>query len=132
MNTLNDRQLDLYAFLLKQGNQWTKQEDIAYALFGWYHYTGDNFHDSRARILMTMDIRALNDSESIPKIIVSSPSGVKLATEQEFTRYIRSEYKSVFNKLKRVRVKERKGMMNGQTQLFKPDLDAIEAFLNEG
>ena len=132
MNGLNERQIDLYNYLLKNGDQWIKQKDVAYALFSWYRFMDDNFHDSRARVIMTKDIQAINNNESVPKIIISSPSGIKLANEYEFNRYIKSEYRTVFNKLKRVRAKERKGRLNGQARfLFQTDQDVIEAFLHD-
>ena len=132
MNGLNDRQIQLYNYLLENGDQWIKQKDVACALFSLYYFTDDNFHDSSARVIMTKDIQAINNNESIPKIIISSTSGIKLATEQEFHRYIKSEYKSVFNKLRRVRAKERKGMLNGQARfVYQTDQEVIEAFLQD-
>lgn len=129
---LNIRQTALYNYLLDRGNQWTLQEQVATELFEWYYYTKDDFHNSNARLIMTKDIRAINESESCPKIIISSPNGIKLATEKEFNRYIKSEYVSVFKKLKRIRQKERKGQLNGQSRLvFKNERDTIESFLKE-
>ena len=132
MAQLNSRQWALYAFLKERGNQWTLQEDIAKELFEWYYYTNGDFHNSNARMLMTKDIRAINDNTVIQKIIISSPNGIKLATEEEFNKYIKNEYISVFKKLKRIRQKEKKGALNGQARLvFNSERDIIEAFLQE-
>ena len=131
MSRLESRQWALYAYLKERGDQWSKQEDIAKDLFEWYPFADGYFHDSKARLQMTMDIRAINDNATIQKIIISSSNGIKLANEEEFNRYIRSEYKSVFKKLMRIRTKERKGKLDGQTQFNFSGFEQIEAFLRE-
>lgn len=135
MSELNPRQWALYRFLVEQGDKWNYQEDIAKALPDWYapiDPTAD-YHNTKERHLMTKDIRAINDSGIIQKIVLSNPSkGVKIATEEEWQECIKREYISVFKKLKRIRNKERKGTLNGQTRLvFKSERDTIEAFLHE-
>lgn len=132
---LTPRQWALYNFLKERGDVWTTQLDIAYALKNHYDtsFTDDKFHDSRARLQITMDIRALNDSDVIQKIIIPSSKGVKIATEDEWQKNIKRDYISVFKKLDRIRKKERKGQMDGQTRLvFKSERDTIEAYLREG
>lgn len=134
MSELNPRQWALYNYLKERGDQWTFQEDIAYALPQWYcpAENGD-FHNTRERHRMTNDIRIINESNVIQKVIISNPKcGVKIATEAEWQAAISREYASVFKKLKRIRQKERKGRMDGQTRLtFKSERDVIEAFLHE-
>lgn len=134
MSELNSRQWALYRYLVERGDQWTYQEDIAYALHEWYCPTSnEDFHNTKERKLMTKDIQAINNSTIIQKIIISNPKyGVKLATEDEWRESIRREYISVFNKLKRIRHKERKGCLDGQMRLvFKSERDVIEAFLHD-
>lgn len=135
MSELNPRQWALYRFLMEQGDVWTHQEDIAKALPDYYAPIEEvkDYHNTRERHLMTKDIRALNDSSVIQKVIISNPSkGVKIATEAEWQECIKREYISVFKRLKRIRNKERKGLLNGQTRLvFKSERDTIEAFLHE-
>ncbi len=129
---LNDRQKDLYAFLLKRGDEWTHQEDIAYALPHWYcPVTAGDFHNTRERNLMTKDIREINENPDIHKIIISNPyRGIKLATEDEWKKYIEREYISTFKKLKRIRQKESKGKLHGQSYvLYETEQDIINAFL---
>lgn len=132
---LNNRQWALYNYLKSRGNEWTYQEDIAKALPDWYapiEPTND-YHNTKERHLMTKDIRAINESDVIQKVIISNPSkGVKIATAEEWQECIKREYISVFKRLKRIRTKERKGLLNGQTRLvFKSERDTIEAFLRE-
>lgn len=132
---LTPRQWALYNFLKERGDQWTTQLDIAYALKDFYDVsliTNENFHDSRARLQITMDIRAINDSDVIQKIIIPSSKGVKIATEDEWQKSIKRDYISLFKKLDRIRKKERKGQMDGQTRfVFKSERDTIEAFFKE-
>ena len=132
---LTPRQWDLYNFLKEQGDKWTTQLDIAYALDNWYScdFENEKFHDSRARLQITMDIRAINDSDTIQKIIISSSKGVKIANESEFERYINKEIGAVIRRLNRARKKAKKAGMNGQTRLvFNRERDIIEAFIQEG
>ena len=134
MSELNLRQWALYGFLLEQGDKWTHQIDVVYGMYGYYNFTdtNDKFHDSNARHTLTKDIRTINNSDEIQRVIISSGKGIKIANEAEWEMYIKSEYKSVFSKLKRVRRKERKGLLNGQTRLvFDTERDIIDAFLKE-
>ena len=135
MSELNNRQIALYNFLLQRNNVWTYQEDIAKALPDYYAPIEEttDYHNTRERYLMTKDIRAINESSVIQKVIISNPKkGIKIATETEWQECIKREYISVFNKLKRIRKKERKGALNNQTRLvFKSERDTIEAFLHE-
>ena len=110
MKQLNERQYALYMYLLDKGDQWTTQDNIAYDLSWFYDYhETENFHDTSCRAVMTSDIRKINDSGEVEKIIISSKKGVKLANEEEFSKYINKQYASVFRRLQRVRVKEKKG-----------------------
>lgn len=135
MSELNERQKALYSFLLERGDQWTCQKDIVYGLHEFYDVSFDDtkFHDSQTRKIMTADIRAINDSADVDKVILSGSRGVKIATEAEWQAAVKREYISVFKKLKRIRQKERKGLMDGQTRLaFQAEREVIEAFLQEG
>ena len=130
---LNERQYALYNHLEAMGDKWTSQKEIALALI-WYYPLFDEakFHDSAARHIMTGDIRAINQSDEIQKVIISGSRGIKLANQDEFARYIKSQYSSVFRRLKRVREKERKGRMDGQSYIIgDAELAEINAFLNE-
>ena len=133
MSELHARQFRLYEYLKERGDQYTTQQQIADDLKWFYYYDkNENFHDSSGRHLLTLDIRALNESNVIQKIIISNSKGVKIATADEFAKQIKSEYASVFRRLKRIRQKEAKGNRDGQMRLvFKHEREVIEAFLNE-
>lgn len=131
---LTPRQWKLYNFLKERGDQWTTQFDIACALSDHYDksFTADKFHDSRARLQITMDIRALNDSDVIQKIIMSSSKGVKIANESEFDKYIGREINAAVRRLMRAKRKAEKGNRDGQMRLvLNKERDTIEAFLRE-
>ena len=131
---LTPRQWTLYNFLKERGDQWTTQIEIAYALKEHYDtsFTDDNFHDSRARHQMSMDIRALNESDVIQKIIMSGSKGVKIANESEFDTYIGREINAAVRRLMRAKKKAEKGNRDGQMRLvLNRERDTIEAFLKE-
>lgn len=128
---LNTRQWRLYDFLKAQGDHYTKQVEIARALSDYYYFDeAENFHDTQARMTMTSDIRAINDSGVIQKIIISNSNGVKLSNEVEFMRYIRGEFGAIFRKLNRTRRKAGKAARNGQCRIvFNTEREFIEAFI---
>lgn len=130
-NELNTRQWRLYDFLKAQGNHFTKQIEIARALSDYYYFDeAENFHDTQARMIMTSDIRAINDSGVIQKIVISNSSGVKLSSEDEFMRYIRGEFGAIFRKLKRARKKAGKAARHGQCRIvLNTEREFVEAFI---
>lgn len=132
MSELNARQWRLYNHLKENGDKWEKQREIARSLPDLYPITaGQPFHDSGARLLMTKDIRAINKSDVIQKIIISSAQGVKLANKEEARAYIAGKFSAVFDSLERVRKLERKAGLDGQARLvFGRERDIIKAFMD--
>ena len=123
-----ERQKAVYEFLMKRGNKWTPlamvtDEVMFYPTF----YTG-TYHNSYARRLLTKDIKAINDSGEYPMPLISGSHGVKIATEREFKKFIDSEFREIFRKLKAVRKLARKGGLDGQYEI---DGHSIDAFLRE-
>ena len=135
MSELNSRQWALYNTLKEQGDEWRVQAEVA-MLIPEYNYDGSEdwrlFHDSQARHLMTADIRAINESAVIQKVIISSGKGIKIANEEEFDRYIRKERAAAIRRLIRVRIKEQKGARNGQMRITfgQYERDTIKAFID--
>ena len=135
MSELNKRQWALYNTLKEQGDEWRIQAEIA-ILIPEYNYDGSEdwrlFHDSPARHIMTADIRAINESAVIQKVIISSGKGIKIANAEEFERYIRKERAAAIRRLVRVRIKERKGNLDGQTRITfgQYERDTIKAFID--
>lgn len=132
-NELNSRQWALYNLLKAHPERRFKQWEIARELRGFYPASPERgFHDSAARLMITKDIRTINNSDIIQKVIIANRNGVKLANEQEFTRYIKSEYSAIFRRLERTRKKERKAGLDGQMKitLGKYERDTVEAFVD--
>lgn len=132
MSELNARQWRLYNQLKDRGDVWTKQRELAELLPDFYPCAKDQtFHDSGARLLMTKDIREINKSDVIQKIIISNAQGVKLATKEEARAFIAGKYSTVFKSLETVRKMERKAGLDGQARLvFGGERPIIQAFLN--
>lgn len=131
---LNARQWKLYKLLKEKGDEWTYQATLA-AEIPEYKYNGEEdfalFHDSAARMQMTADIRAINDSSVIQKIIISSPKGVKLANKDEFDRYIRKEIMAAVRRLMRAKHKAEKGNRDGQMRIvFNSERDTVKSFID--
>jgi len=131
MSELNARQWRLYNHLKENGDKWEKQREIARSLPDLYPIAeGQPFHDSGSRLLMTKDIREINKSDIIQKIIISSAQGVKLANKEEARAYIAGKFSAVLDSLERVRKLERKAGLDGQARLvFGRERDIVKAFL---
>lgn len=131
MSELTPRQWRLYNFL-KDQDDWIKQCEIAWLLRNEYNYEFDEanpFHDTNARANITDDIRAINKSNVIQKIILSSAKGVKLATEAEAEKYIKSRYAAIFRQLERARKIARKAGLDGQMRItFGGEREIVQAF----
>lgn len=131
---MNDRQTELLNLLKANSDRWFKQEEIARILSHYYGAidSSKNFHDTRARAVMTVDIRHINDTDEVPNIIITNGNGVKIATREEFERYITNQYASVLRKLSRTHKKAKKASLDGQMRfdLNKIELNHIDAFVD--
>lgn len=136
MSELNSRQWALYNYVKSMNDTWTTQWNVAKALYlldGFYAIEDRaTFHDSPTRLQMTADIRAINESSVIQKVIISSGKGIKIANKEEFKRYIQKERSAAIRRLMRVRIKERKGAMDGQGRITfgEYERDTIKAFID--
>lgn len=131
MSKLNGRQWRLYNQLKARGDVWTKQKELAQMLPDLYVWDqAQPFHDSGARLLMTKDIRALNKSDRVQKIIISSAKGVKLANKWEAEAFIAGKYSTALKGLEIARKMERKAGLDGQGRLiFGAERPIIQSFL---
>ena len=130
-NELNARQWAVYNLLKNNPDRYMTQLEIVYALKEFFDvsFYNDQFHDSKSRHTLTKDIRAINKSEVIQKIIISTPKGVKIANQEEFAKYIDAEFAAIFRKLARTRQKARKAGLDGQMRIvLGSERDTIEAF----
>lgn len=132
-NNLHNRQWALYTFLKNQ-TDWITQKAIALALPSVYPCTVEemqDFHNCAARHSITNDIRTLNNSGMIQKIILSSSNGVKIANEEEFDKYIGKQINAAVRRLGYVKRLAEKGNRDKQMKitLGKYERDTIEAFM---
>lgn len=128
---LNARQWALYNLLKNNPDRYWTQIEIAYKLREFYDtsFYNDQFHDSPARHMLTKDIRTINKSDVIQKVIISNSKGVKIASREEFERYISAEFASIFRRLARTRQKAKKAGLDGQMRIvLGNERDTIEAF----
>ena len=133
MSELNARQWAVYNLLKNNPDRYMTQADIVLKLYEFYGAGAGvdwaMFHDSNARHLLTKDIRAINKSDVIQKIVISNNKGVKIASSAEFEKYINAEFASIFRKLARTRQKAKKAGLDGQMRIvLGSERDTIEAF----
>lgn len=111
------RQEALYSFLLARGDTWTSMEQATDSIPLYPAYFRNSYHNSTARRLLTHDIEVVNSADKFEKIIVSGKYGIKLANESDFQKFLKSEFKEIFAKLRRVRTIARKGSHDQQIGL---------------
>lgn len=133
-NELNSRQWALYNYLKDKGDEWTFQWQIALDI-PEYGYDGNSdaamFHDSTARHAITNDIQVINKSNVIQKIILSTPQGIKLASESEFDIYIRSQYAALWRRKQRLDKISAKATKDGQMRIvLGAESDTIKSFID--
>lgn len=113
------RQVTLIA-VLEFHNRWMKQEEVLKAMGDFYPHikVGTYAHNSYARCLLTKDIQEINSTTHLNRIIIHSPKGIKVATEEEAMTYLHNQYKETLSKLKRIKKMEKKMESNGQYEMF--------------
>lgn len=131
-HNLHNRHFRLYDYLKTKGDQWTTQYEIVCDLREFYGAIDcENFHDSQARHQLTKDIRTINESDYLPKPILSGGRGVKIANEQEFNIYIGSNINAAIRRLNRLKKLAEKGSKDNQYRLKLSEYqkDIYEAFI---
>jgi hypothetical protein len=136
MSKLTTRTWKLYDLLKTNTERWMTQREIYEVLKGEYPIwdgVGD-FHNTIARQEIASDIRELNDSDIIQKIILTNTLGVKIANEVEYKDYSVRKWKSIKGMIKRLAYKDNKAKLNGQMKLVFGDSiarDFYETFKTE-
>jgi hypothetical protein len=130
---MKERQIALYNYLLSRNGEWTTHAEIARELYREYGNAEcclepKDYHNTSERIEILKTCRDINSSYEFDKIIISGSKGIKLATEEEFNKYIRNQYRAIFRKLKRTRELERKAIRNNQINFMG---NFVEAFLKD-
>lgn len=138
MAKINLRQWKLYR-LLKQVDGWITQQQIYEGLLDSNLYPKwdgkQDFHNSRARKMMSKDVAILNDSD-LPRIILSSPSGLKISSKDEYQNWSKLKWISLKKSIKRLAYKDYKAKMDGQMRIkFDEESEAkeyVESFKDSG
>ncbi len=120
------RQEALYNFLLARGDEWTTAEQTTDTILLYPAYFTTNYHNSKTRRLLTYDIQSINEGDQYEKVIISGRKGIKLANEDEYMKFVRSEMREIFKKLARVRRIMRKGSRDQQITL---DGEIVRSFM---
>lgn len=132
---MKERQRALYEYLLSRNGEWVSQAEIARS-DELYEYYGNGecclepreYHNTTERLLLLADLQEIKTNPEFEKLVISSSKGVKIATESEFDRYIKAQYKSAIRKLARVYAMAKKGNRDGQIGI---DGTVVEAFLEK-
>ena len=116
---MKERQIRLYNFLLSRTDSWTSQAEIARELYDCYGngeccLAPEEYHDSTERLVLLKDLQEIRVNPEFEKLPISSPKGIKLASEEEFDRFIKAQYKSAIRKLARVYAMAKKGNRHNQ------------------
>ena len=128
------RQRKLYNFLVRNGNKYIEQRDVADALYKYYPYDRSRyFHNTPQRMVMTNDIRDINNSSDFEKIIIQSSEGIKIATKKEFSRYMKSQLSTLTAMWKRWWKKVNKGKLDKSTKIDFETMSykTVSSFLEE-
>ena len=89
--------------VLEFRNRWMKQEEVLKEMGQFYPPVkeGADVHNSYARLLLTKDIQEINETAKLHRIIIHSPKGIKVATEDEAIAYLHNQYKETLGKLQK-------------------------------
>lgn len=135
-NELNTRQWGLYNYLKEQKGQPVFQRKICLDLkdkFEEYNFKADaNFHESKARIILTSDIRHINNSDVIQKVIVSSSKGIYISKKEGYAETLQREWNAILRRIKRFNKKRQKILLDNQCKLILGkgnEREVIEAFI---
>ena len=116
---MKKRQRALYEYLLSKNGEWVSQAEIARELYQYYG-NGEcciepkDYHNTTERTVLLRDLQEIKTNPEFEKLAISSPKGIKIANEEEFDRYIKSQYNSAIRKLARIYKMAKKGNRNGQ------------------
>lgn len=130
---ITERQKSLYNFLLDKAatNEFISKTEICKSLKELYRrdLEKSSEHNSYAYAQIRKDVRAINQSE-LEHIIISSPRGYKIATEEEAVEFVNSRFKRDLSSLKIVWNLKRKIGLDGQMKIeSNSNLKEVETFI---
>lgn len=126
-----DRCDALYDELQFNDRGWVKLDTLLLLLSDVYPMSAKarlNPHNSTARRVLTRDIAYINASPEYEKVIIHGDQGVKIATEEEATRFFGAKKAELARAFHALRTFGKKIGLDGQIDL---DGDVVEAFAGE-
>lgn len=115
-NNLTERQVSLYRYLLEQKYFKNLREIVIETnLYGDLITT--DFNNSNQRRQLTKDIRALKSSDNIFGVILSTGSGIKIATQEEYQYYFEKQETKFKRSMKLLNKQKQKAKKHYQTKL---------------
>lgn len=129
-NELNTRQWELYHLLKENNKRFLKLKTICKLMPEHYKIVkGVEFHNQKGRRLLTSDIQALKTNETIQKVIMSTTSGIKIVTQEEFNQIYEKEKEAILRRITRLNKLNKKAGLHNQVRLvFNTERNIIEAF----
>ena len=123
---LTTRQWQLYKYLKLhyEPDKFISKKELADALgYSWNEKSDRNGRDIES------DVAALNEDETIQKVIISSSKGYKIANKEEAFDWLHKDWISILKAIKRHMFKRRKCRLNKRMRIvFNSERDTIEAF----
>lgn len=130
---LTTRQWCLYNYLKDMyniNNKYISKQEICEALPEHYQIKEG---EKRTCVAIEYDVRMINESPTIQKIIVSNKNGYKIGNEEEVTQYLNKRFRRDGRNMKLNWQLANKVALDNQTklQLFGNERDFIETFIKE-
>lgn len=126
MSGLTTKQWQLYKYLKEhyEPEKWIGKKELSDSL----GYKWDEKTDRNGREIES-DVSAINQDDTIQKVIISSPKGYKIANREEAEEWLHKDWIAILKQIKRHMFKRRKCRLNKQMRLvFDSERDTIEAF----
>ena len=129
---LNSRQWKTYEYL-KQQTDYVSLKKIVEDLKENYNYKENpavSFNNTAARRILTEDLQAIKENPIIQKVLLTSPTGIKLAKDEAEARaYFEKEEIRLAKEYRRLWISKRKALQDGQTYMaFNSERGIVEAF----
>lgn len=123
---INERQLTLYNYLLNR-NDWANRVDILNDLKDLYEYEPNgNLYKNTSAGRLTKDIKALNNSPDIRKLIIyNSQLGIKIAEKEEAKDFLMRSFADNIRRMQKYHFLLDKLHKDGQATI---EDNVIEAF----
>jgi hypothetical protein len=123
---VNERQLQLYNYLLNR-NDWANRVDILNDLKDLYDYEPNgNLYKNTSAARLTKDIKALNNSPDIRKLIIyNSQLGIKIAEKDEAKDFLMKSFADSIRRMQKYHFLQDKLNKDGQATI---EDKVIEAF----